>query len=84
MLKICRKHMVDGLKIIDTPHVEVLPDTTRNTCNFCDRKAKYILFLPYMKHKHNCKEDASAPKRKNGPKKGRDVENKPYLVDSMG
>lgn len=84
MLKICQKHVVDGLKIIDTPHVEVLPDTTRNICCFCDQKAKYILFLPYMKHKHNCKEDARAQKGKNSPHKDRDEENEPYLVDSTG
>lgn len=79
MVKICQKHMIDGLKIIDAPHVEILPDTTRNSCYFCGQKAKYILFLPYMKHKHNCKEDTCVQKRKNSPKKGRDEENKPIF-----
>ncbi|MBA4601388.1 hypothetical protein [Thermoactinomyces mirandus] len=81
MVKICPKHMVDGLKIMDTPHVEILPDTTRSSCYFCNGKAKYILFLPYMKHRHSCKEDEQIRKRKSGPKKGREEEN-PCMADS--
>lgn len=67
MVKICRKHMVDGLKMLDAPHVEILPDTTRNLCCFCNEKAKYLLFLPYIKH-NKYEKDFSIQKRKSSIK----------------
>ncbi len=64
MVKVCQKHMVDGLKVLDVPHVEILSDTTRNLCCFCNEKAKYLLFLPYIKHKVIYEEDFSTQKGK--------------------
>ncbi|MGA8943906.1 MAG: hypothetical protein WB502_14525 [Thermoactinomyces sp.] len=68
MVKVCQEHMVDGLKMLDAPHVDILPDTTRNLCCFCSKKAKYLLFLPYIKNKAKYEKVFSLQKGKSGLK----------------
>ena len=47
MCKVCQKHVKEGLKDFDIPHVEKLPDC-KGSCKFCHDTAevKILFSLP--------------------------------------
>ncbi|MEW9668377.1 hypothetical protein ABLT31_05900 [Ammoniphilus sp. 3BR4] len=41
---VCRQHVIQGLRVTDTPHVAEVSTSTKNHCTFCNEKAHFKLF----------------------------------------